>query len=312
MDHWFKSSGERISVIWAITIVVMVFLIMNPMTIPHRHGFPIFLSKQPVRAKAHTYHHYIANQGSLTADQQAALSIGLDWQDFSSDGVMNATPAGVRGVRWVGNGYNSACSWAQDDAAVTTIVNNNLNNPKFSKIYFISDEPHISLCPEAPTKLAERTALIHSLDPNAKTFAVILDGSNNPGEHQAFKDAVDYIGVDPYPCNNTNMSSCNLSSMTALIDNALTYVPANRIVPVFQVFGQECMTDPNPYYRLPTVAELQSMLAIWDQKVPRDVRLFDYSYGWRNQTNACPTFKDADGAGAYPDLQSVMRNYFTG
>lgn len=264
----------------------------------------------PTPTPAAPRHHFVSNQGPDLAQQQAALGVGLDWQDFSSNSVMNAAPAGVQGIRWVGNGYNSSCSWAVSDASLTTIVQQNIGNPKFSGIYFISDEPHTALCPDAPTRLAERTALIKSIDPAAKTFTVVLDGANNPGEYQAFKDSADYIGVDPYPCNVNNATTgCDMNALSSRIDSALTWIPANRIVPTFQVFGQACNTGTSHYYRLPTVSELQAMLTIWDAKVPKDVRPFDDSYSWRNQTTSCPTLVDATG-GTYPDLQGVLRSYF--
>ncbi len=260
-----------------------------------------------------TSHHFVSNQGSLLARQQAALGVGYDWQDFSSNSVMNASPAGVQGIRWVGNGYNSSCSWAVSDASLMTIVQANIGNPEFSGVYFISDEPHTSLCPDAPAALAARTALIHRLDPAARTFAVVSNGSSHPGEYEAFKDSVDYIGVNPYPCKvNNAQSGCDLTAMAAKIDSALAWIPPSRVIPVFQLFGQSCNAGSSHYYRLPSETELQSMLSLWDSKVPRSVRPFDNSYGWRTQSSACPTLVDANGTNGYPDLQSVMHRYFAG
>jgi hypothetical protein len=300
----FQQAWERALATICVTVIAVAFIVMNPM-MPNR----IIHTGTP-RPQPRVGNHFISNQGGAITGQAAAYGIGYNWQDFSSDAVMNASPAGVQGVRWVGNGYNSACSWAQSDATVTTVVTNNIGNPKHSGIYFISDEPHISLCSDAADRLTERTALIHSIDPNAKTYAVVLDGSNHPGEFEAFRNAVDYIGVDPYPCTIANEGTgCDYTAMTQRIDDALAWIPASRIVPVFQVFGQTCQTDPDPYYRMPTQVEMNTMLGIWDTKVPKNVRLFDNSYGWNNQTNSCPTMVNAIG-GAYPDLQTLMRFYF--
>jgi hypothetical protein len=116
----------------------------------------------------------------------------------------------MNGVYWLGNGYNLSCSWQLSDRKVTDIVMAIKDHPKFSGIYYISDEPHPDRCPDGPQRLAERTALIHSLDPRGRTFAIILNNSSAPNEFAQMKDAVDYIGVDPYPCNIKNdLTGCN-------------------------------------------------------------------------------------------------------
>src|SRR5512132_334772 len=69
------------------------------------------------------------------------------------------------------------CAFSLSDSQVATIVDRNRGDPKFSSIYYIADEPHTSNCPSAPADVAARTALVHSHDKNAKTFAIVLDGS---------------------------------------------------------------------------------------------------------------------------------------
>ena len=129
------------------------------------------------------------------------------------------------------------------------------------------------------------------------------------------KDAVDYIGVDPYPCSIKNdLTGCNYSALRQRIEQALAAgIPSTRIVPVFQTFGQVCTSagrDYSPYYRLPTVAETEIMLAIWDEKVPVKDRPFDMAYSWGTQpTLACPTLQIA-GGGSHPDLRSLYKSYF--
>ena len=90
-------------------------------------------------------------------------------------------------------------------------------------------------------------------------------------------------------------------------------IPTTRIVPVFQTFGQVCTSARRsyaPYYRLPTVAETEMMLTIWDEKIPVKDRPFDMAYSWGEQpTLACPTLQVADG-GVHPDLRSFYKNYF--
>ena len=63
------------------------------------------------------------------------------------------------------------------------------------------------------------------------------------------------------------------------------------------------------FYQMPTVAELGTILARWEQMVPAPA--FDFTYTWGHQSDACPTLVDANGHHGYPDLQSVMRTHNT-
>jgi hypothetical protein len=256
--------------------------------------------------------HFTVN---LRSDYAAAASVGFNLVDVSTPSALGALPEGMKGVYWLGNGYNLSCSWRLSDSQITDIIMGIKSNPKFSGIYYISDEPHPTLCPDAPQRLAERTALIHSLDSRGRTFVVVLNSSNAPSEFAQLKDAADYIGVDPYPCNVRNeLTGCNYGALGQRIGQALGVgIPSSRIVPVFQTFGQACISSDrkySPYYRLPTVAETEIMLAIWDEKVPLEHRPFDMAYSWGKQpTVACPTLQTADG-GSHPNLRSFYKDYF--
>lgn len=254
--------------------------------------------------------HYVFNQGSLAANQNAAAGLGFNLMDVTSKPVMDALPAGVLGIYWIGNGYNTTCSWGVSDAQVTTIVNANRGDPKFSNIYYISDEPHSLTCPDGPAALADRTALIKSLDPNAKTFALIQWVSST-NEFANFAASVDYLGADPYPCNANDMTTCDFTAgLYDKVQQAVDAVGVSRVVPIYQAFGQECATTAN-YYRLPTVSETQTIIDTFDSLVPPHQRLFDGTYTWNRQAPACPTLVDANGTGGYPDLQSVYSSYFS-
>lgn len=246
--------------------------------------------------------HYCSN---LKGDYAGAQSVGFNLMDVSNKAVMDALPVGLRGLYWIGNGFNTTCSWALTDAQVTTIVNANRGDPKFCGIYYISDEPHTSVCPTGPTELTNRTALIHSLDPTAKTFAIIQDGTSHPGEFAAFANSVDYIGVDPYPFNVNNVGNASMQPVIDRINAALAVIPASRIVPVFQTFGQECATIVPKFYRMPTPTELETLLSVWDSKIGRNVRPFDFAYTWGAQgTTSCPGLQD-DASN-----RAVMQAYF--
>src|SRR4051812_17583301 len=138
---------------------------------------------------------------NLEGDYTGAASAGFNLADVSTQSALRALPEGMKGVYWLGNGYNLECSWRLSDRQITDTVLAIKDNPKFSGIYSISDEPHPGLCADAPQRLAERTALIHSLDPRGRTFMVVLNGPTAPTEFAQLKEAADYIGVDPYPCN---------------------------------------------------------------------------------------------------------------
>jgi hypothetical protein len=270
------------------------------------------ITAQAVAAEPREHLHFTVN---LSGDYAGAASDGFNLADVSTQFALRALPEGMKGVYWLGNGYNLECSWRLSDRQITDTVLAIKDHPKFSGIYSISDEPHPGVCPDAPQRLAERTALIHSLDPRGRTFVVVLNSSTAPTEFVQLKDAVDYIGVDPYPCNVKNeLTGCTYAALRERIDQALAAgIPTTRIVPVFQTFGQVCTSSDRkyrPYYRLPTVAETGAMLAIWDEKVPVEDRPFDMAYSWGAQPRlACPTLRMADG-GSYPDLRSLYKNYF--
>jgi len=267
---------------------------------------------QAIAAEPGEHLHLAVN---LRGDYSGAASAGFNLADVSTQSALKALPEGMKGIYWLGNGYNLHCLWQLSDRQVTDTVMAVKDNPKFSGIYYISDEPHPALCPDAPQRLAERTALIHSLDPRGRTFVVVLNGSAAPTEFAQLKDAADYIGVDPYPCNVRNeVAGCNYAALRERIDQALRAgIPSTRVVPVFQTFGQACTSSGrnySPYYRLPTLAETKTMLAIWDEKVPAKDRPFDMAYSWgRQPTVACPTLEMADGS-AHPDLRSFYTDYF--
>jgi hypothetical protein len=270
---------------------------------------------QAVAAEPREPLHFTVNLGG---DFAGAASAGFNLADVNTLAALRALPEGMKGVYWLGTGYKgnkSACSWQFSDRQITDVVMAIKDNPKFSGIYYIADEPHPALCPDAPQRLAERTALIHSLDPRGRTFVVVLNSSTAPTEFAQLKDAADYIGIDPYPCNVRNeLTGCTYAALRQRIDQALEAgIPSTRIVPVFQTFGQVCASSGrkySPYYRLPTVAETEIMLAIWDEKVPVKDRPFDMAYSWGQQpTLTCPTLQTADG-GSHPDLRSFYKNYF--
>jgi hypothetical protein len=246
-------------------------------------------------------------------DFQAAAAVGFNLIDVGTTAALKALPEGMKGVYWLGNGYNTTCKWQKSDTEVLNIIAQIKNHPKFSNIYFISDEPHPAGCPDAPVRVAERSAMIHTIDAQAKTFIVVLNGAADPAEFARMKGSADYIGVNPYPCNSRNeQTGCDYRALERRIDQALAAgIPVNRIVPVFQAFGQSCAATNSRYYRLPSASETRKMLAIWDSKVPIGERPFDMAYSWGEQKIvACPTLSTSQ-ADTELELRSVYSAYFS-
>ncbi|MBV1797532.1 hypothetical protein [Siccirubricoccus sp. G192] len=128
--------------------------------------------------------HYAVN---LRGAYGSAARVGFNLADISSPAALDRLPEGMKGVLWLRSGFNgrrNECSWRLDDAQLKAAVMAVRGHPRFSGIYFIADEPHPSICPEAPRRVAERSALIRSMHPGAKTFIVVLNGSRYPGESQ--------------------------------------------------------------------------------------------------------------------------------
>lgn len=252
--------------------------------------------------------HFAVN---VRRDVHSAAAVGFNLIDVGTMTALAALPEGMKGIYWLGNGYNTTCGWQTSDAEVRKIVAAIKDNPKFSGIYYISDEPHPSICRDAPARVAERSAMIHALDARAKTFIVVLNGSADATEFARMKDSADYIGVDPYPCNLRNeQTGCDYRALERKIDQAFAAgILASRIVPVFQAFGQNCAAK-DQYYRLPSAAETRKMLAIWDAKVPVGQRPFDMTYSWGAQKVACPALSTSQ-ANADLDLKPVYSTYFS-
>jgi len=249
----------------------------------------------PVGAASSPPLHYI---GNLHGQAAQAATVGYDLFDVGPYvSSLDALPEGSKALVWIGNGYRKRCSWDKTDTQVVSYVTALRGHPKLFG-YYVADEPHTSLCADAAERVRARHDLVKSVDPAAVTFVTVEDGSSHPGEFQAFADVVDLIGVVSYPCNVTK-PACVLSKIRDKADEALRFIPAERLVPVFQTFGQACASSN--YYRLPTAAELQAILDTWATKIPAPV--FDYSYTWGNQSSSCPTLVDS------PKLQQVMAQH---
>lgn len=243
-------------------------------------------------------------------DFPQAVMIGFNLADVSSVAALDALPDGTKGILWMRNYNNALCSWQTSDEVAAGIVRAVRGNPKFSGIYFIADTPHPSVCPQAPQQIAERTALIHQNDPDGRSFIAVSGGFKFPAEFAQLANAADLIGVVVYPCN-TKKPRCEMDKIAERVERARSAgIPIERLVPVFQAFGQTCSVAERKWYRLPTEEEMIEILAIWDELLPPQTRPFDMTYSWGEQTqHACPSLSTADGSD-YPDLQTLYARYF--
>lgn len=253
--------------------------------------------------------HYTVNHQETFPD---AMQLGFNLADVSSLRALDELPDGARGILWLRNGYNSDCRWQLDDAKVVETVLAAKDHPKFSGIYYISDTPHPSICPDAPERLAERTALIHENDPKGRTFIAVSGGYKFPEEFAQLADSADYIGITVYPCN-IRKPACEFDKIAERVGRATDAgIAKDRLVPIFQAFGQTCTTNDEPFYRMPSPAELTQILSIWDELLPPETRPFDMTYSWGSQElHSCPSLEMANG-GDFPDLQSLYADYFRG
>lgn len=219
-----------------------------------------------------------------------------------------ALPAGSRAMIYVGNlgkkagvqGFTRAQFQAQVNALAT-------DRRVFG--YYIADEPHPILFPSVVAEIAARADYLRAKAPFQRSFIVVLDGTNLCNgtlgcEYAALapsKSHVDLVGVDSYPC--TLGAPCDLNKIAQRVNAAIRAgIPRGRIAPVYQAFGQEGGT--NPYYRTPTAAELQAMLAIWKANVPAPV--LDYAYSWGAQPSSPQALIN------HPALQSVAKTHNAG
>jgi hypothetical protein len=254
--------------------------------------------------------HYAANaHGAITA----AAALGFDLFDIDGSGAglgalserIDSLPARGKALVWVGNLDNappgSSCPAPGLSFGRFKAVVDALRHDRRVYGYYLADEPHPDVCPEAAADIRARADLVHAVAPRQKAFIVVADGSaicrGNLGcEYRALRPAkthVDLVGLDPYPCHydkSGNPVPCESSMISARVAAAIASgIPATSIVPVFQAFGQSGRDDGKSiYYRMPTANELASMLRVWHGLVPEPAFDYFYSVGVQCSTASCP------------------------
>jgi hypothetical protein len=239
--------------------------------------------------------------------------MGFDLFDVAGDptqparvvGAVDSLPAGARALVWVGNLDNApegntcpppAFNWQQFTAQVDALK----RNPRVYG-YYLSDEPHPSVCPTAAADIKARADYIHATAPGQKAFIVVQDGSAACGtelgcEYRALRPSttdVDLVGLDPYPCHydgSGNPAPCDDALIIGRVEAAIASgIPPSAIVPVFQAFGQYGRTDGRtPYYRLPSGDELTAIIRTWASSVPDPAFDYFYTFGVQCSAASCP------------------------
>lgn len=244
--------------------------------------------------------HYYTSGGSGAAIAAA----GFNLCDVSSVSALNALPAGMQGLVWLG----------ESDGATTAFiakVRAFIGNPKLFG-FFLCDEPDITgkwSKLVTPANLMAEADYIHANVPGAKVFVTLMNmgSSAKPSYANTFNQAnthVDLFGISAYPIRSevTTFDYAMVDkSVAAAIASGIT---PDRVVPTYQTFGGgNWVDDSGGKYVLPTASQLQTMFDRWAVACPNPV--FDYAYAWGAQNGDV-------ALGTATDLQAVCLKHNTG
>jgi hypothetical protein len=229
-----------------------------------------------------TSEHYTPN-GNFSGSTYEPGADGFNVADVTSNGEVEALPADVKGLVWIGS-----CAGATSSFQST--IGSYIGDPKVFG-YYLMDEPNPSSCSAA--NLKAESDWIHANDPGTYTFIIEedLSSSNHPtyeGGYNPVNSDIDLYGLDPYPCRSENPASapCAYSWLDLAVTAAENEgIPSSDIVPVYQAFGGGTWADDGGgSYQLPTAAQESELLSTWGSLVPTPV--FDYAYSWGVQNGA--------------------------
>jgi hypothetical protein len=264
--------------------------------------------------------HYALGTNS---DQELALSLGFDVMDITGShtdpsgtkATVDALPAGVQALIWVGNLDNTNCRTpAYTTARFEALVDAMATDRKVYG-YYLADEPHPQTCTHAVADIRARADYLHAHSSFQKAFIVVEDGPGPCGPHpgcefNALRPAnthVDLIGLDPYPCRYDsagNAAPCDYGLIDQRVAAATANgVPRSMIVPLFQTFGQEGRKGGSVYYRIPSRSELTTILSTWSSLVPTPAIDAAYPFGVQCSTT-CPAPQALEN---HPELQPIIR-----
>jgi hypothetical protein len=228
----------------------------------------------PVRTR------HFASNGNFGADGQfVPAAAGFDLADVSNRRELDSLPDGVKGLVWIG-----ACLGATPQ--FQEVVNAVVDHPKLFGFYLMDDPDPTGrwrpLCNASDLKV--ESDWIHERRRDALTFILLMNLGSSAApafseEYAPDNSHVDLFGIPPYPCR-ASWVTCDLGMIDRFVAAALrSGIPLSHLTPTYQAFGGGTWSsDGGGGYRMPTAAEMRSMLARWDRLVPSPV--FDYAYSW--------------------------------
>jgi hypothetical protein len=194
-------------------------------------------------------------------DEQAALGFSAIDSGPYRDQMDALAQRGLKGIVWLGPYSNETCRFARSDGWVRSHVAPIAGHPAVGA-YFVDDEPDADKCPDAPSEIEARAALVKSIDPRPPTLIVMY----KVDQLERFAGTVDVIGLDHYPCSLRNGCDYAVIDEQAAVADRLGI----RYWGVIQAFGDD-------WYRLPTPHELHSQFLFW-----RATRMEGYLvFAWR-------------------------------
>ncbi|MDI9847766.1 hypothetical protein QM467_06830 [Rhodoblastus sp. 17X3] len=216
--------------------------------------------------------HYAAN-GNFVNGVYAPAVDGFNLADVSSAAELDALPAGVKGLVYLGmtDGVTDAFK---------AVVDACKGNPNLYGFY-LADEPNGD--PTIAANLKAESDYIHANLPGAKTYMTEQNLSSNTSPTFYYTPAntgIDLFGLDPYPVQTNVPNNLDYNIIPLAVTAAENAgIPLSSIVPVYQAFGGGGYTT----YILPTADQAQQILATWASVVPNPA--FDYAYSWGTQLN---------------------------
>jgi hypothetical protein len=220
--------------------------------------------------------HYAAN-GNLVESNgvytYAPVADGFNLADVGSLDELNALPAGVKGLVYLGmtDGVTAAFKAAVDQY---------IGNPKLYGFY-VADQP--TTVPAANIKA--EADYIHANVPGAITFMWIQNTSTPTSPvynlYNPQNTDIDLFGISPQAVRPQFSGGMDLSVIPDAVNAAVAGgIPLADIVPIYQAFGGGGVASS---YTLPTASQEQLILSTWGAYVPNPA--FDFAYSWGVQND---------------------------
>jgi hypothetical protein len=235
-----------------------------------------------VQSGPRTTLHYAANHNFDVHGRYLPSKAGFNLADVASAKQLRSLPEGVMGLVWLGK-----CNGV--DETFLEAMRPYVGSRKLFGIYLMDDpDPtghYFPLCTAENLKL--ESDWIHANMPGVVTFIVLMNMATTrfPVFMSAYAPAtshVDLFGLHPYPCR-TELRGCDYDMIDRFIAAAETWgIPRDRIVPVYQAFGEGLWSDGGGgKYIVPTADQENEMLARWEALIETPV--FDFVYSWGSQ-----------------------------